>query len=261
MHADLSLFPKEPQCTGFLFASATACYSDRHHAAIVRSMDGRLQHISQGHLDYELTGLGQDFAPIALAADGRVVLVGSSKGSLLALPWPKEVPATNGPPFSASLQDLLGGGRAAAGAGGSTSPRKGLGATQGSLEGTGTFAGAQGGHSPQGTGALAATLMGAAIGSRPGTAGSQLKTTQGSAGFNGSSTIGRSGGEGGGGDAREFRLHSSRIVAIKVLHSQGLLFTARCAETVLDHQPLCSTRVSCNSCNKSRDIHSIAHYE
>ena len=210
--------------------SAAACYSDRHHAAIVRSMDGRLQHISQGHLDYELTGLGQDFAPISLAADGRVVLVGSSKGSLLALPWPKEVPATNGPPFSASLQDLLGARATSTAAGGSTSPRKGPGAAHAGVMLEGALGGAQS-PSPRGTagGALAAaSLMGAAAASRPGTAGSQLKTTFGSTGFSGGGTMGRVGGEGGGGDAREFRLHSSRVVAIKVLHSQGLLFTARC---------------------------------
>ncbi|KAF6260716.1 hypothetical protein COO60DRAFT_1637364 [Scenedesmus sp. NREL 46B-D3] len=73
----------------------TACYNDRHAAAVVRTMDGRVQHIQDGQLAYELTGLGNDASPLAVTGDGRVVLACTNRGSIISIAWPKD-PAAAG---------------------------------------------------------------------------------------------------------------------------------------------------------------------
>uniref|UniRef100_A0A383W626 Uncharacterized protein n=1 Tax=Tetradesmus obliquus TaxID=3088 RepID=A0A383W626_TETOB len=68
----------------------TACYNDRHAAAVVRTMDGRVQHIQDGQLAYELAGLGNDASPMAITGDGRVVLACTNTGSIISIAWPKD---------------------------------------------------------------------------------------------------------------------------------------------------------------------------
>ncbi|WIA33170.1 hypothetical protein OEZ86_006317 [Tetradesmus obliquus] len=68
----------------------TACYNDRHAAAVVRTMDGRVQHIQDGQLAYELAGLGNDASPMAITGDGRVVLACTNRGSIISIAWPKD---------------------------------------------------------------------------------------------------------------------------------------------------------------------------
>eukprot|EP00878_Enallax_costatus_P010135 GHUV01010580.1.p1 GENE.GHUV01010580.1~~GHUV01010580.1.p1 ORF type:complete len:1050 (+),score=361.27 GHUV01010580.1:412-3561(+) len=67
-----------------------ACHHDRSSAAVVRTMDGRLQHLQDGHLAFEVAGLGHDASPMALTGDGRVLLAGTSRGSVISIPWPKD---------------------------------------------------------------------------------------------------------------------------------------------------------------------------
>eukprot|EP00775_Hariotina_reticulata_P011301 gene11301-11451_t len=66
------------------------CYSDRHAGVIARTTDGRLQHIQDGRLAFEVSGLGCDSSPMALTGDGRVLLAATSRGSIISVGWPKD---------------------------------------------------------------------------------------------------------------------------------------------------------------------------
>lgn len=63
--------------------------------AVTRTLDGRVQHIEDGQLQHEVRLAGQSRAgPLLLLPSGKTLLVGTSSGSVVALPWASGFPAT-----------------------------------------------------------------------------------------------------------------------------------------------------------------------
>eukprot|EP00879_Flechtneria_rotunda_P002831 GHRR01003044.1.p1 GENE.GHRR01003044.1~~GHRR01003044.1.p1 ORF type:complete len:947 (+),score=451.86 GHRR01003044.1:130-2841(+) len=240
------------------------CYHDRLQAAIVRTLDGRLQHLQGGQLKYEISGLGHDASPMALTGDGRVLLVATSKGSVISVGWPKDpeeaghhrtpqlkklaqqqqqqyngpaspvmrkqgnlsvqVGAALGSPTGESNSAVAPGGMARPAARGRQSPRTPFGDSADSAA-----------HQQQQRGPIDSIDP-----TRPVTPTSPPKAGTGPPGSPGAGSFASSGVSDGaatagcgavGGEAsvpgmKEYRLHGARITAIKVLHSAGVMFTA-----------------------------------
>jgi len=70
------------------------CCVGRSGGVLARTADGRLQHLVDGALVHEVSGLGREFAPVAETAGGRVMLAATGRGSLISVSWPK--PAAGG---------------------------------------------------------------------------------------------------------------------------------------------------------------------
>ncbi|GBF91925.1 hypothetical protein Rsub_04649 [Raphidocelis subcapitata] len=64
------------------------CYVGRSGGVLARTADGRLQHILDGALAREVSGLGREFGPLAETGGGRVVLAGTGRGTVASVHWP-----------------------------------------------------------------------------------------------------------------------------------------------------------------------------
>lgn len=235
-------------------------------------------YLQGGQLVYEVSGLGNDASPMALTADGRVLLAGTSRGSVISIPWPKD-------PAAAGQQQL----QAARGDAGAQS-MGGFAAMQAdNMQGSkhsnvvGTAApinaqqqnlhagllkhltvqvesGSSGFSSPRGSAivsdsktpkmpadslsakspracktphsARTPSKQAASTDSPPLSSFGQQQQQQGQSGVEQRPSQAIANGEGG--DAagshqgfKEYRMHSARITAIKVLHTAGVMFTAR----------------------------------
>lgn len=177
---------------------------------------------------------------MVLAADGRLLLVGSSSGSVWVLPWPKEVPSDEAPPISITMGKQLaarpasrnGPASASPGPLGALSmavtPRSGSPRRRSALwhtggdgqQGLGVDVG--GGDSPR------SSTTGYAV-SSPRTPGRHLGGT-GSTTMGAASTTSGGAAAGGGSSSianpQEFWLHAGRLDCLKLLASQGVVFTA-----------------------------------
>ncbi len=74
-------------------AGAIAALPGAEAAAAARCQDGRLLHIRGGRAAATLAGPPGAGLPIALAADGRVLLVGAPGGAVAAYDWLPPAPA------------------------------------------------------------------------------------------------------------------------------------------------------------------------
>lgn len=205
------------------------CYHDRHQAAIVRTMDGRIQRIQGGKLEFEMSGLGQDFAPVAVAGDGRVALAATGRGSVLAMGWPRELPLAGGA-TSIDVRDSVGNegvkptprnpgvkSTPRQGAVSQVTPRSGgIGGEAGGQNAGVNGAGVQNGVSEDGH--VATSQGGNSHGEMA--VGTPGDSNERSAAISSSGAASSSG-------VKEYRLHSCRVACMTLLASKGLLFTAR----------------------------------
>lgn len=243
---------------------------------------------------FEVAGLGTDASPMALTGDGRVLLAGTNRGSVISIPWPKDPEGVGQQQqqlreaaglAAASQQDyvqgfLLDDARSPpmpsgphayvhAGlmkhlsvqveTGGAVSPRSSA-MTPGSAAGKtpGTVPAARTpqstktphGHNAGRTSATSSPSH-AHNGQQQGLSGAHqeqqhqqdaaLQSDDVSAGSN-AATQSHQG-------FKEYRLHAARITAIKVLHTSGLMFTARyspmnCIGAASDSYMACTTHDS-----------------
>jgi hypothetical protein len=177
---------------------------------------------------------------MVLAADGRLLLVGSSSGSVWVLPWPKEVPSDEAPPISITMGKQLAA-RPASRSGPASAPPGPLGAH--SMAGTPRSGSPRrrsalwhsGGDGQQGLGvdvgggdSPRSSATGYAVAS-PRTPGRHLGGT-GSTTMGAASTTSGGAAAGGGSSSianpQEFWLHAGRLDCLKLLASQGVVFTA-----------------------------------
>jgi hypothetical protein len=184
---------------------------------------------------YEASGLSQDCCPIALTGDGRVVLAATGTGSVVSIGWPQH-PI---PPAAANqLQEddldfdgilsFSGAARPSApspvaklsrgfknlsvqvGAGSSGSPRDHSNKSTPRMQLQGPVAACSPARSAQVQDSSKASPA-AAVGAQ--------QHAPSCAGGGGTSGLGLG--------RHEYRLHATRITAIKVLHNAGIMFTAR----------------------------------
>lgn len=252
------------------YTCVSGSYSDQHGAAVVRTMDGRIQHIKvraaawaltgctaapqantylegrlhkhsawtlphlrrliqrssgpayhlqEGQLVYEASGLPHDCCPIAMTGDGRVVLAATSSGSITSIGWPKqpELSTDAGEHSGVPADDLSSTAGAVKAAQAPPPPVKldlhGAGAAFKQLSVQVDAANTH--QSPRGS----------SIQSGSSTARQRAADPNGRAAQPQASNTGTEGNRGPG--RHEYRLHASRITAIKILHHAGVMFTAR----------------------------------
>lgn len=82
----------QPACSPAA-AGAVAAPPGAEASAVARCQDGRLLHIRGGRAAATMAGPPGAGLPIALAADARVLLVGTPGGAVAAYDWPPPVPA------------------------------------------------------------------------------------------------------------------------------------------------------------------------
>jgi len=203
-----------------------------------------------GQLVYEASGLAQDCCPMALTGDGRVVLAATSTGSVISIGWPKH-PEEDSQHHQGDVTDL-GFGSISGAAQPASVPR----INKVALHAAGAYrhlsvqVDAAGGSSPRdtnsksgsstprgpATGAAALPVPGPA-GTKSGVAGrnkgSVLQQPQARPGTSSSSDQEQGPADGGSHalapGRHEYRLHTTRVTAMKVLHHAGIMFTARSA--------------------------------
>lgn len=209
--------------------------------------------LQDGQLVYEAAGLPSDCCPIAMTGDGRVVLAATCAGAVISLGWPKHPGAAADSAASTAPDDAYDGMDFSLS--GCTPKPPYLGGTPGSpgglkLQAAGAYKhlsvqvdAASSSVSPRG----GANSSSKSAGSTPSNSNTQAGTPdaqgrgvhgKGAGQSHGKSSSGCGGSSGtacGGADSKgalqgrhEYRLHASRITAIKVLHHAGVMFTARC---------------------------------
>lgn len=218
---------------------------------------------------YEASGLAQDCCPMALTGDGRVVLAATSSGSVISIGCPKH-PEEDSQHHQGDVTDL--GFGSISGAAGAAQPASVPPINKLGLHAAGAYRhlsvqvdAAGGGASPRDTNSKSgsSTPRGPAAGvagvSVPGPAGSKGGVAGGNKGSvlqqpqarpgTSSSSDQEQGPADGGSHAlspgrHEYRLHTARVTAMKVLHHAGIMFTARSALMASS----CPCRILSRSC-------------
>jgi hypothetical protein len=200
------LLPAVSRRPTLLAAQPAVCYAGRCGGALARTADGRLQHIVDGRLVREVSGLSAasasaggavqggaapagaaraDFAPLLAAARGRALLAATGGGAVVTLGWPE------------------------AREGGTIKPGAGSG-----HGGTGH---SSGGHAAQGGRAGGAEASGGGWAAGDSAAAGQEDDEEDEAAP----------------QPRETRLHAGRVAAMALLPGLGVLFTAASDGAVL----------------------------